>query len=479
MVHADMEVKNTFLEVVESSNKEPWRLRGMHSGCRSAGTTPVLWPKAAFPEREPSNSLREHLLMSRAADRQSVPADADPQYVELSEPLKNQASSLGRSSPYLPGYPTALSPQAPMWPATPEWLPWPSTDMRQHFLSGPAMSEGIAFPPSVDESPFEVLWGALGEDKLDPPPMHDDAPLDEVRKLKAKRPPPRPQDSPLPPSVTREEPEGTSEDQEGLFGILDETAAQGSIGSIQIEALGNLAMIEQASTQVMLERPTRKGGKGRGAKGDVDGAGGPVQCRSWAAKGQCRFGQQCRFAHDMSSMVVPQKAGNAGGDTVVARSQPSNSKASGKGSGSVVLPPRQPSEVAVPSSQAKPGRRWTVIWCDEQAFKASGASMKQDLEDLGMVIKAYKTSANCIRSLNKKLLPVLPCCLVISSISNAAVLLPYLAERPALVRGVVVLAEEEREENNTLQEKWQATVKAVAPNWAQCLTVVKAIMEGR
>lgn len=499
-----MEVKNTFLEVVESSNREPWRLRGMHSGCRSAGTTPVLWPKAAFPEKDPLSTLMEHQhqvsqidkLISaaydekaRSSDREAVPPDADPRYVELSEPLRKEASAMGRSSPYLAGYSTALSPQAPMWPATPEWSPWPCSDMRQHFLSQPALSEGkLPFPPSGDQSPFEVLWSALGEDKLDPMPVHDDAPKDEIRTLKAKKPPTRPQDSPLLPSNREESDRALEEEAEGpgggLFGILDETSRSASSakgnGVPKSAPLAKVLAAPRVGAEPALTGAIVPPRKGRGA-GAADGGGGvPEKCRAFAKSGQCRFGAQCRFRHDAPFMVVPQHGGPPGAQAVVGHqveqhwSQPSNSK----GSQAIAPQPRAPSEVAV-SSQNNSRRRWTVIWCDERAFKAAGAAAKKELEDLGMIIKAYKTAANCIRSLNKKLLPVLPCCLVISSVGNAQVLVPYLAERPALVRGIVVHAEAGQGEDAEMDASWRSFVKAVVSSWPQCMSVVKSIMDQR
>merc|ERR1719161_1888298 len=97
-----------------------------------------------------------------------------------------------------------------------------------------------------------------------------------------------------------------------------------------------------------------------------------------------------------------------------------------------------------------PPSRWTVIWCDELAFKAASQSKRDELEKMGIRVKAHKTAERCIRSLDKRAKKInpgpgeqpsaeSPKTLALVTEENHE-LVPYLVERPVLVRNIIFLA---------------------------------------
>jgi hypothetical protein len=76
----------------------------------------------------------------------------------------------------------------------------------------------------------------------------------------------------------------------------------------------------------------------------------------------------------------------------------------GRGAATLPRPSRPLTEDVQKSSTAPtvPLNGWTVIWCDEMAFKATSHVKRDELEGMGIRVKAHKTAERCIRSLDKR-----------------------------------------------------------------------------
>jgi len=79
---------------------------------------------------------------------------------------------------------------------------------------------------------------------------------------------------------------------------------------------------------------------------------------------------------------------------------------------------------------------WTVVWVGERAFRAS-AAMKEQMENIGFLVKIYRSHDKCCRALDKKQI-IPPASAFVVSEADAEHLLRYLQARDARQVHVVV-----------------------------------------
>merc|ERR1719171_2752787 len=105
-----------------------------------------------------------------------------------------------------------------------------------------------------------------------------------------------------------------------------------------------------------------------------------------------------------------------------------------------------------------PSIGWTLIWCDETAFKSTSLAKKKQLECLGLRVKAHKTAERCIRSLDKRskkhiYTPAASQPRVIALVTTDNYdLVSYLRERPFLARTLVVFGDQAGDVEKRVEE---------------------------
>jgi hypothetical protein len=135
-----------------------------------------------------------------------------------------------------------------------------------------------------------------------------------------------------------------------------------------------------------------------------------------------------------------------------------------------------------------PPSGWTVIWCDELAFKAASQAKRDELEQMGIRVKAHKTAERCIRSLDKRAKKINPApgepgpsaespkTLALVTEENHE-LVPYLVERPVLVRNIIFLASSGGEAVwSARYEQSKPILHSVVGTWEDAVEVVRQFL---
>jgi len=143
-----------------------------------------------------------------------------------------------------------------------------------------------------------------------------------------------------------------------------------------------------------------------------------------------------------------------------------------------------------PGAPAPPPSGWTVLWCDEMAFKAISQPKRDELEGMGIRVKAHKTAERCIRSLDKRAKkltmqppltpggsPAPPPKTIALVTEESHEVIPYLNDRPFLARHVVLVASPGKEDQRLKRFTEVPIVKKVVPTWEEGVTVISEIIE--
>mmetsp|Transcript_4291 Transcript_4291/g.8361 ORF Transcript_4291/g.8361 Transcript_4291/m.8361 type:complete len:863 (-) Transcript_4291:98-2686(-) len=224
----------------------------------------------------------------------------------------------------------------------------------------------------------------------------------------------------------------------------------------------------------------------------------------WFAKGSCKFGDGCRYRHqlmvhrpDALTTHVTPCASNAHPrpltgsvsaphvSSVGAFQDHSGSLAGIPSSGncqtvdSEVLKTLSLNDAVAPDDEAPLTAEFQIFWCDQRAFKDSAAPLKMELAtQSGVPVKTYRTADMCMRLLRKKRhwqgKDVARLFLV--SWANAQVLVPYLNESQHIAAKVIVLCDTCGTRGCNKAEAWVQQfpfVIAVASTWPQAVSALR------
>jgi len=125
----------------------------------------------------------------------------------------------------------------------------------------------------------------------------------------------------------------------------------------------------------------------------------------------------------------------------------------------------------------RPLNGWTVVWVGERAFRAT-AAMKEQIEQLGFLVKVYRSHDKSCRALDKKTTVTASNAFVLTGAETKAVL-QYLCSRGATGVRIVVDVEsmhavEVQQLVATIQHP-QDSVVSVARSWDEVLAALSAI----
>lgn len=279
-------------------------------------------------------------------------------------------------------------------------------------------------------------------------------------------------------------------------GIAASTAAAGHRTSI--DAMSAPAYAAPAPQELKMHMPNRS---------DKASCKKPAQeapfCK-WFAKGSCKFGEGCRYRHQLVSSEsvaadLAPRGTNAllpsGSTYPVVPSLHSKSEVQQKEPaaylGSVTLSthgqqlgPEASSSLSLSSADAlevDPALKseFQIFWCDQRAFKDTATPLKTELEtETGVPVKTYRTADMCMRLLRKKRhwqgKDVARLFLV--SWANAQVLVPYLNESQHIAARVVVLCDTCGTRGCNKAEAWAqqfSFVTTVANTWPQAVAALR------